>query len=75
MQQNPLDVYGFKLVSFLFSYGPLEPMVINFMCNFYLQSATPLPHDLMSKGSMQLNYSALVFYAMVMFRFVNYPLI
>ena len=36
-----LDVNGFKLASVLFSYGLLEPMVINFICDFYLGCYLP----------------------------------
>ena len=41
MYQYQTDVDGFKWASFHLSHGPLEPMVINFICNFYLVGNLP----------------------------------
>ena len=35
MPLHPTDIDGFKLDLFLIFYNPLEPMVINFTCDFH----------------------------------------
>ena len=41
MPFHQTDVDGFKLDLFLLLYGPLEPMVINFTCDFSLVCVPP----------------------------------
>ena len=41
MPLHQMDIYGFKSDLFLLPYGPLEPMVINFTCDFSLACIPP----------------------------------
>ena len=47
MPSHQTDVNGFKSDLFLFPYGPLEPMVINFTCDLSLVCIPPclIPPD------------------------------
>ena len=41
MNLHQTDIDGFKLDPFLLPYGPLEPMVINFTCDYSLVCVLP----------------------------------